>query len=119
MKMKFDFMGIVFMIVAILAGNWGGAYLSSFIGVTGGLIGAFLVGFVIYAVFALLTGMKLDMMQGAIFAVLVYVSGIVTATISSMTGFGGGVITLLMQAVVISAVWGYFGKGKQESPVKV
>lgn len=100
------------MVVAIVIGNFAGAFVASAIGMTGGLLGTFIVGLVIYAVFCLLTGTSMNVMQGFIFAVLVYVSGLVTAWIGSATGLAGGLIGLVLNAVVLSMLWGYFGKGK-------
>lgn len=105
------------MVIAIVLGNTVGAMMATWIGMGGGLIGAFIVGLVIYAIFAILTGQNISLIMGIIFAILVYISGIITAWISSATGFGGGLVGLLLNAIVLSMLWGYFGKGK--SPVEL
>lgn len=113
--MRFDFMGIIFMAIAIVLGNMVGSMVAGMVGMGGGLIGAFIVGSIIYVIFCFLTGSSINLMQGLIFAVLVYVSGLLTAYIGSATGFTGGIIGLLLNAIVLATLWGYFGKGK--SPI--
>lgn len=115
LAMKFDLMGIVFMAIAITIANFVGPMLSGVVGMSGGLLGTFILGAIVYAVYCLLTGTKMSLFGGAIFAVLVYVSGIVSAMITSATGFGGGLIGLFVEAMILSLAWGYFGKGK--SPI--
>jgi hypothetical protein len=108
----FDLMAIVFMAVAIIVANLFGPMLAGIVGVGGGLIGAFVIGLVVYAIYSLLTGGKMTIFHAIIFAVLVYISGFITAWISSATGFGGGIVGLILEAIVLSFLWGYFGKGK-------
>lgn len=112
----FDLMGIIFMLIAIVLGNMVGAMVAGMVGMGGGLIGAFIIGVVIYAIFCFLTGSEMNMMSGLIFAILVYISGIATTWIGSATGLTGGFIGLVLNAIVLSILWGYFGKGK--SPLK-
>lgn len=113
--MKFDLMGIVFMAVAIFGGNYVGSMLAGYLGGTGGLLGTFIVGLAVYAVYSLLTGQKLAILSGVIFALCVYISGIIVSVVSTNIGIGGGIVGVLINAVVLSFLWGW-AKGKG-SPV--
>lgn len=97
---------------AITLGNILGAYVSSAVGFGSGLVGAFIVGAIIYVIYAFITKSPMNLMNGAIFSVLVYISTLITNMISSATGFGGGIMSTIIMAIVLSMLWGYFGKGK-------
>lgn len=116
MKVKFDIMGIVLMGIACWLGTIGGAMLAGMIGLGGGLIGALVVGFIIYAIYTLLTGGKLKIFSGLIFAVLVYIAQIITGVLAGTTGLGGGLIGFFFTAVILSFLWGWFG-GRGASPI--
>lgn len=115
--MAFDLMRIIFMVISILLGNFVGIYISGFIGMTGALIGAFIVGLVIYYVYSMLSGQPTALMGAVIFAMLNYVSTLITGVVGSMTSLAGGIVTLLIQALILSMLWGWFGS-KGQSGVK-
>jgi len=116
--MKFDIMGIVLMMVAIWAGTFIGNAVASMIGFGGGLIGAIVVGFVIYLIWTLLNGIKIDLMDGLMFSVMVYLAQIIQNMLSGFIGFGGSIIGLFFSAVILSFLVGAV-LGTKESPVAV
>jgi hypothetical protein len=126
--MKFDFLAIVMMIIAVAVGQIAGGYIESVAGsvlpVTGflgALVGILAVGFAIYFVYTLATGGKLNLMMGVIFSFIVYVANIIAGYIASFTGFGGGLLSLVIVGVVASFIWGWVGgKGKSvKAPLKL
>ena len=90
MDMRFNIMGIIFMMVAIWLGTMIGSSVASMLGFAGGIIGAVVVGFMVYIVWALISGQKINLMNGVIFAVLVYIAQLIARMIFGATGFGGG-----------------------------
>jgi len=109
----FNIMNIIFMFVAIWLGTVFGAGFASMLGFGGGLIGALVVGFIVYVIYTLVSGGKIQLMQGIIFAVLVYVAQLVAGFIGGNFGLGGGLLGLGVSAIVLSFLWGWFGgKGK-------
>ena len=119
--MKFDVMGLVFMFVAIWVGNLLAPMLGGYIGLTGGLIGTFITGLVIYAVFCLVSGTKMSIFGGAIFSISVYISAIATGYISGYFGFVTGLVATLVQACVLSLIFSSLAPKKEVArmPVKV
>jgi hypothetical protein len=124
--MKFDILGLVMMIISVGIGQLLGSMVEGVIGgYVGGTIGTLLaivaVGMVIYAVFTLVTGGKLDLMTGLIFAVIVYIANMIAGYIASMTGFGGGIVSLVAVGFIASLIWGYVGgkKAAAQTPIKV
>lgn len=115
MKAQFNIMSIIFMMIAIGLGTLFGSPLAGIFGFTGGIIGAILVGLVIYAIWAVLSGQKLNMWQGIMFAILVWLANIISGVIQGATGFGGGIIGLAVTALIVSFLWGYFGSGGSAS----
>lgn len=115
--MKFDVLGIILMIVAIWVGTFVGAGISGFIGFGGGIVGSFIVGFIVYLIYTLLHGGKIVLMQGLIFAILVYVAQIIAGLIGGYTGLGGGLIGLAVTGFILAMLWGWFG-GKA-SPIQM
>lgn len=114
--MKFDLMGILLMMVAIWLGTTFGNIFGGMIGFAGGLIGAILVGFCIYLVWALLNGKKIEIMNGVLFAVMVYLAQLIQNALSGVIGFGGSIIGLFFTALILSFLVG-FVLGPKESPV--
>ena len=114
--MKFDIMGIILMMVAIAGGTFGGNMVAGMIGFSGGLIGAIIVGFVVYLVWTLINGRKIDLMDGILFSVLVYLAQMIQNMLSSYIGFAGGIIGLFFSAVILSFLVGAV-LGAKESPV--
>lgn len=102
------------MIVAIWLGTFIGAGLSGVIGLGGGIVGSFIVGFIVYLIYTLLHGGKIVLMQGLIFAILVYVAQIIAGLIGGYTGLGGGLVGLGITGFVLAMLWGWFG-GKKGS----
>lgn len=107
----FNIMGIVFMIIALALGSLIGSMVASWLGIAGGIIGSMLVGFIIYAIWAFLTGQKIRIWAGLIFAIMVWVANIIAGAIQGATGFGGGLMGYVIVAVILSFIWGKFGKG--------
>lgn len=116
--MKFDLMGIILMMVAIWLGTSGGNMIAMMIGFAGGLIGAIIVGLVVYLVWALLNGRKIDIMDGILFAVLVYLAQLIQNALVGVIGFGGSLIGLFFTAVILSLLVG-FVLGPKDAPVSV
>lgn len=114
--MKFNILGIILMMAAIWLGSMFGSGVASMFGFGGGIVGAVIVGLLTYVVYTLISGQKINIMSGVIFALLVYVAQLVSGLIASNTGFGGGIIGLFITAVVLSFLWGYIGKGSN-SPI--
>lgn len=125
MAKNFDLFGIILMTVAIALGTMLGGFIASFIGFGGGIIGAFLVGFIIYFVWSMIVGAKINIKDGAIFSILVYIAQIIAGYLENMVGFGGALVAYLFTAVILSLLWGLIGGGKgkggasKTAPVKV
>lgn len=116
MTMKFDIIGVIFMWIAIYAGNILGPMLGSTIGLTAGLFGSFITGFVIYIVFCLITGTKMSIWGAVLFSISVYASVIMTGLISGYAGFITGWMTTVVQALILSLIFGWFApKGETEN----
>lgn len=114
MELKFDIMGIILMIVAVWLGTFAGAGISGVIGLGGGILGTFVVGFIVYLIYTLVHGDKIELVSGLIFAILVYVAQIVAGVIGGYTGLGGGLIGLVFTGFILAMLWGWFG-GKKGS----
>jgi len=114
---KFNIMGIIFMVIAIALGTMLGSLIAGWIGFAGGLAGIFITGFVVYLIYAFMSGQKINIITGLIFAGLVWVSGIITGMVSGAVGIGGGLIGLFIQAIVLGFLAGYVLKG--ETPLGV
>lgn len=115
--MKFDFMGIVMMIIAIALGQLLGGYLTVYLGDWGaGIAGTLIVGVIIYLIYTFLTKGKIGIVNALIFSVLIYVSNLIAAYVDGMVGLSGGLLTLVVSAVVASLLWGWIGgKGAGKS----
>lgn len=109
------------MVVAIVAGNLAGPMLAGFVGFGGGLVGAFVSGLVIYAIYALLTGTPMNLFGAVTFSIAVYASVIITGLVSGYLGFVSGLVATLVQAVFLSVVWSAIAPKSQvaKAPVKV
>lgn len=108
-------MGIIFMMVAIWLGTMIGSSVASMLGFAGGIIGAIVVGFMVYIVWALISGQRINLMNGVIFAVLVYIAQLISGMIFSATGWGGGIIGYFMTAFIMSFLWGWIGRGSAKT----
>ena len=115
MNMRFNIMGIIFMMVAIWLGTMIGSSVASMLGFAGGIIGAVVVGFMVYIVWALISGQKINLMNGVIFAVLVYVAQLISGMVFGATGFGGGIIGYFITAFILSFLWGWIGRGSAKT----
>jgi hypothetical protein len=108
--MKFDFMGIVMMIVAIAFGQLLGGYLTGYLGsLGGGIAGTLIVGVVVYLIYTFLTKGKIGILNALIFSVLLYVSQLVASYVGGMIGLGGSMLTLVVTGLVASLLWGWIG----------
>jgi len=67
--------------------------------------------FMMIAVWALISGQRINVMNGIIFAVLVYIAQLISGVIFGATGFGGGIIGYFITALVLSFLWGWMGRG--------
>lgn len=114
--MKFDIMGIVLMMVAIWAGTFIGNMVAGMVGFAGGLVGAIIIGFVIYLVWSLIKGQKIDITNGVLFSVLVYLAQMIQNMLSRYIGFGGSLIGLFFTALILSFLVGLV-LGPKEAPV--
>lgn len=108
-------MGIIFMMVAIWLGTMIGSSVASMLGFAGGIIGSVVVGFMVYIVWALISGQRINLMNGSIFAVLVYVAQLISGMIFGATGWGGGIIGYFMTAFILSFLWGWIGRGSAKT----
>jgi len=104
-----NIMGVLFMLIAIWLGTSVGGSLTMAVGLGGGLIGSFIAGFVVYLIYALLSGFKLELMSGLIFAIMVWLA----TTVAGLFAFTG-IIGLFITAIILSFLWGAFGKGKRK-----
>ena len=107
--MKFDIMGILFMAVAIWLGTSIGSGLAGMVGFGGGILGALVVGFVVYLIWAVLSGVPIKLLSGVIFAVLVWIAQMIMGLVGGRLGLGGGILGLILTAVMLSFLWGWFG----------
>jgi len=114
--MKFDIMGIVLMMVAIWAGTFIGNIVVGMVGFAGGLVGAIIIGFVVYLIWTLMKGLKIDLMDGLMFSVLVYLAQLIQTALSGFIGFGGSIIGLFFSAVILSFLVGAV-LGTKDAPV--
>ena len=113
--MRFNIMGIIFMMVAIWLGTMIGSSVAAMLGFAGGIIGAIVVGFMVYIVWALISGQRINMMNGVIFAVLVYIAQLISGMIFGATGWGGGIIGYFITAFILSFLWGWIGRGSAKT----
>jgi hypothetical protein len=107
--LKLNLFSIIIMMVAIGLGNVVGNMVAGMIGMAGGIIGSMIVGFVIYVIFAFLSGMSIKLFAGIVFAIFVWLANMLAGLISGWTGFGGGIIGLLISALVLSFLWSNWG----------
>lgn len=115
--MMFDIMRIIFMVVSIVGGNFAGVYLAGVIGTWGALVGALIVGVIIYLFYSLLSGQPINMVGAILFGILNYVSTMITGMFGSSFGMSGGIFSIAFQAVILSLLWGWIG-GKAQPTVK-
>lgn len=104
------------MMVAIWAGTFIGNMVTGMVGFAGGLIGAIIIGFVVYLIWALMKGTKIDLMNGIMFSVLVYLAQLIQNALSGFIGFGGSIIGLFFSAVILSFLVGAV-LGTKDAPV--
>ena len=117
--MKFDLMGIIFMIVAIAMGQLLGGFLEGYIGsLGGGLLSTFIVGFLAYVIYTFLTKAKFGITNALIFTVLIYVANMIAGYVSGWMGLGGGIFTIVITAFFASLLWGWIG-GRSKRAVKL
>lgn len=109
-------MGIVLMMVAIWGGTFIGNMVAGMVGFAGGLIGAIIIGFVVYLIWTLINGGKIDLMNGVMFSVLVYLAQLIQIALSGVIGFGGSIIGLFFTAVILSFLVGAV-LGSKDAPV--
>lgn len=115
--MMFDIMRIVFMVISIVVGNIAGAFLSQRIPFAGALLGALVVGIVIYLLYSLLAGQKPNLLGALVFGILNYVSTVITSLIGAQTNLAVGIFAIIIQAMVLSLLWGWIG-GQKAPEVK-
>lgn len=99
------------MALAIGLGSIVGNALASMIGFAGGIIGSLITGFIIYVIYAFISGMPIKLFSGIIFAIMVWLANMLAGWIHGWTGLGGGIIGYLISAVILSFLWGNWGKG--------
>lgn len=116
---RFDVFGIVLMAIAIALGNMVGGWIAGWIGFAGGIIGVFIVGAVIYLVYMMISGGKIEIMGAIIFSVLIYVAQLLAGILGGFVGVGGGIVTLIITAVLVSLLWGWFGGKQTKAPIKI
>ncbi len=118
---RFDLFGIILMIIAIALGNIVGGMIAGWIGFAGGIIGVFVVGVVIYAIYMFATGGKIRIMGAVIFSVLIYIAQMLAGTLGGFVGVTGGIVTLVFTALIVSILWGWIGgkEAKTKAPIKL
>ena len=109
--MKFNLFAIILAGVAIGLGSVVGSALTGMVGFAGGIVGTLVTGFVIYLIYAFLSGMPIQLFAGLIFALMVWLTNMLAGMISGWTGLGGGLIGLGISAVILSFLWGNWGAG--------
>jgi len=115
--MMFDLMRIIFMVISIVLGNVAGVLLAQRIPVGGALLGAWIVGVVIYLIYSLLAGQQLSALGAVVFGILNFISTTLTGLISAQTGMIGGIVGIIVQAMILSLLWGWIG-GQKPPDVK-
>lgn len=108
-QMKFGLFGVIIMMVAIGFGGLIGSGVAGMFGLVGGIIGSLVVGFIVYIIYAVLMGVPINPLAGAVFAIMVWIANMFAGVIQSMTGLGGGIIGLAISAVILSIIWGNYG----------
>jgi hypothetical protein len=117
--MKFDLMGIIFMIIAIALGQLLGSFLEGYIGSLGsGLLSTFIVGFLAYVIYTFLTKAKFGVTNALIFTVLIYVSNLIAGYVGGFIGLSGGIVTIVVTALFASLLWGWIG-GRSRRALKL
>lgn len=116
---QFDIVGIIFMWIAIYVGNIMGPLLGGTIGITAGLFGTFIVGLCIYLIFCLVTGTKISIWGAVLFSISVYASVLITGLISGYTGFVTGWMSTIVQAIVLSLIFGWIAPKDQTQNLPV
>jgi len=125
MAKTFDLFGIVLMAIAIGVGTMVGGMLAGFIGFGGGILGAFIVGLVTYVIWAYVVGARIDIKDGVIFSVLIYIAQIIAGYLQGFVGIGGALVGYLFTAIVAALLWGMIGGGKgkggasKQAPIKI
>jgi hypothetical protein len=113
---KFDVFSVILMALAIGLGSVVGNALANMIGFAGGIIGSMITGFVVYVIFAFLSGIPIRVIAGIIFAVMVWLANMLAGMVHGWTGFGGGIIGLFISAIILSFLWGNFGASMAGTP---
>jgi hypothetical protein len=108
-SMRFDLFGVILMALAIGLGGIVGNAVAGWLGLAGGMIGTFVAGLVVYVLYAVLRGMPLRLMGGIIFAVLVWLANMLAGAVQGWIGVTGSLIGLLIEAFILSFIWGNFG----------
>lgn len=116
---NFDIVGIIFMWIAIYVGNIMGPMLGGTIGITAGLFATFITGFVIYLIFCLVTGTKMSIWGAVLFSLAVYGSVLVTGLITGYAGFITGWMSTIVQAIVLSLIFGWIAPKDQTANLPV
>jgi len=111
-------MSIILMAVAIWLGTWIGPQLAPMLGeFGGGIIGSIIVGFIVYAIWALISGVSLKIWGGLIFAVLLYVAQFISGYLTSALGVQAGLIGTLITAILMVLLWSWVGgKSQKKGP---
>lgn len=99
------------MVIAIGLGSIVGNAVANIFGLAGGIIGTLLTGFVIYLLYAFLSGMSIKLFAGIIFSIIVWLANMIAGLVSGWTGMGGGLITLIISAIIAMFLWSNFGAG--------
>lgn len=120
--MKIDLMAVLVMIIAIAVGQFIGGYLMPYLGgLGGGILGSFIVGLIIYGIYALATKTKLTITGGVIFSILIYVANLIAGYAGTLIGITSGYMTLIIAGLVAALLWGWVGgknakSGKLKTP---
>lgn len=108
--MKFDFMGIIFMIIAIAIGQFLSGYLAEYLGsLSAGIAGTLITGVIVYLIYTLITHGKIGVMNAVIFSVLIYISNLIAAYVGEMIGLSGSMLSLVVAGFIAALLWGWIG----------
>lgn len=115
--MSFDMMRIIFMVISIVLGGVVASFVSNYLGTGGGFLGAIIVGIAIYYIYSLLVQQPTSIYGAILFGIVNFIATFIMGLIGARTGIAGGFISLILEASILSLLWGYLG-AKGQSNVK-
>lgn len=107
--MKFDLIGIGILTICILIGNILGSMLGGTFGTFTGILGIIMANAIIYGIWALLTGQKMNGMTAIIFIIGMFIASYGAGQIASYLGYISGILLTIVEAVTLSFILSFIG----------